>query len=82
MCLGCTGCTHVCGDVCMFVGMDVHMCTYGVYVCVWGVCSVHLCVGVYVCVWGHMYVHIWGYMYECGGVCGGVCMCVYIFFSP
>jgi hypothetical protein len=41
-------CTYVCGDVCMFVGMDVHMClgcmyVYGMYV--------HLSVGVYVCVY-------------------------------
>jgi hypothetical protein len=51
MCLGCTVCTHVCGDVCMFVGIDVHMCmgcmyVYGMYV--------HLSVGVYsmcVCTW-------------------------------
>ncbi len=47
--------THVCGDVCMFVGMDVHMCmgcmyVYGMYV--------HLCVGVYVCVYVCVCVYI------------------------
>jgi hypothetical protein len=33
MCLGCTVFTHVCGDVGVFVGMDVHKCMGCMYVC-------------------------------------------------